>query len=67
MQTVVLTQGWIVRFLVDDDIHLNIWIENRHSLPIRRREIDIGRDGEDGVEGLVYKFTTQKIEKESEK
>ena len=55
-----LTYGWNVELLVDDDGHLNVYIENDHDSTIN--EVWTGQgDGQQG-EQMALRFTTPTIE-----
>jgi hypothetical protein len=56
---VELDSGWVVRIIVDDDGHLNIYITNTDCQEIF--EIDTGQ-GSGINEQLALRFTTNEIE-----
>ena len=53
------SEGWTVNVLIDDDNHLNIYIENEDGTNINQIETGQG-DGDDGDQ-LATRFTTDKI------
>ena len=57
-----LEYGWRVSFMVDDDGHLNIYVENHDNSDII--EIETGQgDGKNG-EQYALRFTTEQIEEQ---